>query len=178
MVGRYSSVLEDIGRKATVTRFTSKIGEPMTVLVVTAAVAYDCKYTWKTFILVIYIELYFQNMETNLVPPIMMHLSGLDVDEFPKLLSSKPTEKKSLCVIPDVRHKATITDWRKDIVYTHPEAAEGWTQGIWRRIYFWLQIHQSETHIWPYIGTKNVCWWTSRGKSSRRVTLEARSITG
>ena len=48
----------------------------------------------------IYNALYFQNMETNLVPPIRMHLSGLDVDEFPKLLSGKPTEKKRSVYFP------------------------------------------------------------------------------
>ena len=93
VVGRYSSVLEDTGRKPTVTIFTRELGEPMTVMVVTAAVAYDCEYTGKTFISVIYSALYFQNMGTNLVPPIRMHLSGLDVDESPKLMSGKPTEK-------------------------------------------------------------------------------------
>ena len=40
----------------------------------------------------IYNVLYFRNMETNLVPPIMMFLEGLDVDECPKFLSRKPTE--------------------------------------------------------------------------------------
>ena len=58
----------------------------MTVLVVTEAVAYDCKYTGKTYILVIYKALYLQKMYRNLVPPIMMCLVGLDVDECPKFL--------------------------------------------------------------------------------------------
>ena len=53
----------------------------MTVPVVTAAVIYDCEYTGKTYILVIYNALYFQNMDTNLLPTIMMRLAGLDVDE-------------------------------------------------------------------------------------------------
>ena len=92
MVRRYSSVLEDTGRKATVTGITSELGEPITVPVVTAAVAYDCGYTGKSFILVIYNALYFRNTDTNLVPPIIMCLVGLDVDECPKFLSRQPTE--------------------------------------------------------------------------------------
>ena len=67
----------------------------MTVPVVTAAVVYDCEYTGKTYILVIYNALYLQNMDTNLVPPIVMRLEGLDVYEFPKFLSSKPTESNN-----------------------------------------------------------------------------------
>ena len=65
----------------------------MTVPSVTAAVAYDYEYTGKTFILVIYNALYFQNMDTNLAPPIMLRISGPDVDGCPKFLSSKPTER-------------------------------------------------------------------------------------
>ena len=64
----------------------------MTVPVVTAAVSYDCKYTGKTFILVKYNALYFRNMDTYLVPPIMMRLEVLDVDDSPKSLLSKPTK--------------------------------------------------------------------------------------
>ena len=64
----------------------------MTVPVVTAAVIYDCEYTGKTYILVIYKALYLQKMYRNLVPPIMMCLVGLDVDECPKFLSRQPTE--------------------------------------------------------------------------------------
>ena len=72
----------------------------MTVPSVTAAVAYDYEYTGKTFILVIYNALYFQNMDTNLVPPIIMCLSVLDVDECPKLLTSKPMESNHSVYFP------------------------------------------------------------------------------
>ena len=64
----------------------------MTVTVVTAADAYDCECTGKTFILVIYNALYFLNIDTNLVPPIIMRLACLNVDACPKFLSRKPTE--------------------------------------------------------------------------------------
>ena len=77
----------------------------MTVPPVTAAVAYDCEYTGKTFILVIYNALYFRNMDTNLVPPIMMRIAGLGVDEYPKFLSSKPMERNHYVYFPmsDIR---------------------------------------------------------------------------
>ena len=77
----------------------------MTIPVVTAAIAYDCKYTGKTFILVIYNALYFRNMDTNLVPPIMMRIAGLGVDEYPKFLSSKPMERNHYVYFPmsDIR---------------------------------------------------------------------------
>ena len=81
MVGRYLSVLEDTGRNATVTLFTSELGEPMPVTVANGAAAYDCEYTDKTFTLLISNALYFQNMYMNLAPPIIMRIAGLDVDE-------------------------------------------------------------------------------------------------
>ena len=100
MVGRYSSVLEDTGSNAIVTRLTSESEEPITVPVVAAAVAYDFEYTGKTFILVIYNALYFPNMNTNLVPPIMICISGLNVGECPNLFSKKPTESNHSVYFP------------------------------------------------------------------------------
>ena len=49
--------------------------------------------------------LYFQNMDTNLVPPIMMHLAGIDVDECPKFLSNKSMESNHYVYLPisDIR---------------------------------------------------------------------------
>ena len=68
VVGRYSRILEDTGRKATVSGFTTDLGKPMTIPVVNAAVAYKCDVTGKVYILVIYKALYFKNMEENLIP--------------------------------------------------------------------------------------------------------------
>ena len=64
-----------------------------------------CKYTGKTYILVIYNALYFRNIYTNLVLPVMMRLTGLDVDECPKFLSSKPTQSNHSVYVPvsDIR---------------------------------------------------------------------------
>ena len=72
----------------------------MKFTVVTASAAYDFEYTVKTFILVIYNALYFQNMDTNLVPPIMIRLSGLYADKRPKLLSRKQTEINQYVYFP------------------------------------------------------------------------------
>jgi len=76
VVGKYVRILEDTGRKASVSGFTSELGKPMSVPVVNAAIAYDCGFTGDTKILVIYNALYFRNMEVNLIPPFMMLFSG------------------------------------------------------------------------------------------------------
>ena len=56
------------------------------VPVVHAVVAYDCPITDNTTILIINNALYIREMEHNLLPPIMIRLNGLLVDEFPKFL--------------------------------------------------------------------------------------------
>ena len=53
VVGKYCRILEDTGRKARVSGFTSELGKPLVVKVVNAAVAYDCEHTGMTHILVI-----------------------------------------------------------------------------------------------------------------------------
>ena len=104
VVGRYSRVLEGTGRKATVSGFTTDLGKPITVPVVNAAVAYDCKFTGKTLILVICNALYFQNMEENLIPPFMMRLAGIEVDECPKFLARNPSESNhSISSVTQIR---------------------------------------------------------------------------
>ena len=100
VVGKYARILEDTGRRATVTGFTSDLGKPMSVPVVNAAVAYDCELTGETHILVLCNALHFQRMENNLIPPFMMRLAGIEVDECPKFLSKQPTESNHSMFFP------------------------------------------------------------------------------
>ena len=69
VVGINCAILEDTGKTAKVSGFTSELGKPITVPIVKAAVAYDCEYTAETHILVIHYALYFRNMNSNLIPP-------------------------------------------------------------------------------------------------------------
>ena len=105
MVGSYSTVLEYTGRKANVTGFTEDLRRPMTVPVVNAALAYDCDITGETRILVVCNALYFKNMDVNLIPPFMMRLAGVEVNECPKFLSKNPSEDNHSMYFPreDVR---------------------------------------------------------------------------
>ena len=100
VVGRYCTILEDTGRKARVSGFTSDLGKPLVVKVVNAAVAYDCEHTGETYILVLCNALYFENMEVNLVPPFMMRLAGVEVDECPKFLAKNPTDSNHSVYFP------------------------------------------------------------------------------
>lgn len=92
VVGIHSRILEDTGRRAKVSGFTSDLGKPISVKVVNAAILYECDKTGKVEVLVLCNALYFPNMEVNLVPPFMMRLAGVEVDECPKFLAKDPTE--------------------------------------------------------------------------------------
>ena len=101
VVGRYCTVLEDTGRKARVSGFTSELGKPLVVKVVNAAVIYDCEHTGESYVLVLCNALYFENMDVNLVPPFMMRLAGIEVDECPKFLAKDPTDRNHSLFFPD-----------------------------------------------------------------------------
>ena len=74
-----------------VTPFSDDFGMMPEVPVFHAAVAYDCPITGNSTILIINNALYIREMEHNILPPIMMRLNKLLVDEFPKFLFSNPT---------------------------------------------------------------------------------------
>ena len=51
--------------------------------------------------MVIHNSRYFKNMEINLIPPMMLRLAGLNVDECPRFLARNPTEENHSIFFPD-----------------------------------------------------------------------------
>ena len=92
VVGCNAEIIEDTGKVVHVSGFTEKLGKPLTVPVVTAAVIYDCGVTGESHVLIINNALYIKDMVVNLIPPMMMRLAGLIVDECPKFLANSPSE--------------------------------------------------------------------------------------
>ena len=64
--------------------------KPLRVPVVNAGVAYDCKFIGENYILVISNALHMISMEVTIIPPFMLRLAGLEVNECPKFLANKP----------------------------------------------------------------------------------------
>ena len=91
VVGKNSFILRRTGKQVNVSGFTDRLGSAIPVDVVDAAVAYDCNYTGNTYIMIIRNALYLREMRVNLIPPFMMRLAEIDVDECPKFLARKPT---------------------------------------------------------------------------------------
>ena len=64
-----------------ITPFSDEFGMMPELPFVYAVVAYDCPITGNSTIIIINNALYIREMDHNLLPPIMMRLNGLLVDE-------------------------------------------------------------------------------------------------
>ena len=93
VVGRNCFIHRRTGKSVNVRGFSDALGKPMEVDVVDAIVAYDDSYDGDTYLLMIKNALYVPTMDNNLVPPFMMRLAGIEVNECPKFLSEFPTIK-------------------------------------------------------------------------------------
>ena len=101
VVGKHCSIIERTNKMINVSGFSKQLGKPLQVPVVNAAVAYDCDLTGQTYILVICNALYVPDMEVSLIPPMMMRLAGIQVDECPKFLAKTPNESHHSMYFPE-----------------------------------------------------------------------------
>ena len=100
VVGKNAYIISTQDRKITVNGFTNSLGSK-TVPVVDAAVAYDCEFTGKVYILIIKNALYFEEMTVNLIAPFILRLAGLQVNEIPKFMAESPTLDHHSILVPD-----------------------------------------------------------------------------
>ena len=70
--------------------FDPSLGVASSVPIVDAALAYDCPFTGKTYILVARNVLYIKHMNHNLVPPFIMRETGITVNDVPKMHIDNP----------------------------------------------------------------------------------------
>ena len=91
VVGKHARIIEDTQRTASVSGFTDELGSPLTVKIVNAALTYDCELTGESYQFMIRNALYLPKMPVSLIPPFMMRLQGLEVNECPKFLAKNPT---------------------------------------------------------------------------------------
>jgi len=93
VLGDNVEIIKLMDKEVTVSGFSDKLGNISKIPVVQAVVAYDFVITNKTYLLHINNTLYVKGMKSNLIPPFMMRLNGIEVNECPKFLSSNPSEK-------------------------------------------------------------------------------------
>ena len=102
VVGKHARILERSNKRVSVSGFSDAIGKPLTLEVVNAALAHDCEYTGQSYILIIRNALYMPTMPVSLIPPFMMRLHGLQVNECPKFMSLRPSEEDHSVYIPEM----------------------------------------------------------------------------
>ena len=91
VVGSECVVFDDTGKTCTVNYFAKSAGNLDDVKIFDAAVAYDCPYKCKTYILLMIIILHVPELRNNLIPPFIMREGGISVDECPKPQASSPS---------------------------------------------------------------------------------------
>ena len=82
--GQDSTTVARSGLFATVRGFSDALPEMSKIEIVDKAIAYDCPYFLKTFLLVIRNALDIPTMKHNLIPPYILREAGLFVNEHPK----------------------------------------------------------------------------------------------
>ena len=101
VVGNGAHILEQTGRKVSVSGFTNELGKPMLVDVVNAVITYDCPRTGLSYPLLINNALFVPSIDCCLINPFIMRLAGVQVDECPKFLSPFPSIENHSLYFPD-----------------------------------------------------------------------------
>ena len=91
VIGKHSFIFESTGRTCNVKPFCDELGIAKDIPIVDAAIAYDCPYKNKTYILLIRNALYIPSMIHNLIPPFIMRAGNVIVNDTPKIHCESPT---------------------------------------------------------------------------------------
>ena len=90
VVGRNAHILGETGRTANVFLFTTAYSALQDVPIVDAAIAYDCSFTGKNYVLICQNALSIPSMKHNLIPPFIMREANVVVNECPKIQQKNP----------------------------------------------------------------------------------------
>ena len=101
VLGCNSYVFESTGRTCNVKPFDSSLGTAPNVPIVDGAIAYECPYSSKTYILIVRNALYIPRLTNNLVPPFIMREAGVEVNETPKIHCEDPRIEDHSISFPD-----------------------------------------------------------------------------
>jgi hypothetical protein len=91
VLGRNSFIFESTGRSCTVHPFSTELGKAENVPIVDGAIVYEDPHTGEPFILIVQNALYIPSMQINLLPPFIMRVGGVKVNDVPKIHCNYPT---------------------------------------------------------------------------------------
>ena len=102
-------IIKKTDRRVSVRGFADEIGRPISVPVVDGVLAYDCEFTGETRLLIIRNALHVPSMNNHLIPPFMMRLAGLDVNECAKFLAKKPNISHHSVYFPEEKQRIPLS---------------------------------------------------------------------
>ena len=92
LLGKDAYIFDGVqDRSCNVQPFDPSLGVARKVPIVDGAIAYDCPYTMKTYILIMKNALYIPSLDHNLIPPFILREAGIYVNEVPKIQKPNPT---------------------------------------------------------------------------------------
>ena len=99
VVGEQATVISDSGIHAEVRAFADDCKTLERVPIVDAAIAYDCRSSMRTYILIVRNALHVKSMRHNLLPPFIAREVGLVVNDVPRIHCGEGLDNESHCII-------------------------------------------------------------------------------
>ena len=93
VIGMNAYILSTICETVDVARFTPDY-KPITVELLDATLKYECPYSGEIKILIIRRGLHVPSMTHSLLPPLMLRVAGITINEIPKIHVTSPTEEQ------------------------------------------------------------------------------------
>ena len=109
VVGQNAFIINNTGKTAEVSPFTSSYDALKNVPIVDAIIAFDCPITNKAYLLVCHNALYVSSMIHNLIPPFIMREANLVVNDIPKIQVDNPDETDHSIWFADAEFRITLS---------------------------------------------------------------------
>ena len=109
VVGQHAFIINNTGKTAEVSPFTSSYDSLKNVPIVDAIIAYDCPITRKAYLLVCHNALYVSSMKHNLIPPFIMREANLIVNDVPKIQLPDPDVTDHSIYFVDAEFRITLS---------------------------------------------------------------------
>ena len=91
VLGKNAFIFESTSRICSVKPFSSELGLTENLPIVDGAIAYDCQYIHRTYILIIRNAIYIPTMHHNTIPPFLIIVVGLIMKNISKIHCKDPT---------------------------------------------------------------------------------------
>ena len=91
VLGKHAFIFESTGKTCNVQPFSTDLGIATNVPIVDGAIAYECPYSHKVYILIARNALYMPSLTHNLIPPFIMRAGGATVNDTAKIHCNDPT---------------------------------------------------------------------------------------